>query len=78
MADFATVPPPGGALLTDAERERFAGWLEFESRNSEAMAEVMVKQNLPEVIIKRERAWAAATKIVADHLRRSESMTIGG
>ncbi len=56
--------------LTDAERERFAVYLEMESKSSEEMArqvETLGAAHAP--MVKKMRAEAMAQKIVAMNLR---------
>jgi hypothetical protein len=62
--------------LTDAERERFALWLEFEAKNGDDMAAIMEKNGMPAVLIKKERAEAMAAKVIAKKLRSIESFTV--
>jgi hypothetical protein len=56
-------------LLTAAERERFASWLEFEAENGEKMAVQMATISVPEFMVKKERAEAMAAKVIAAKLR---------
>lgn len=72
-------------FLTDAERNRFADWLEFDAAQSNAMAKQMdTFATQPgggahyAVLAKRERAEAMAALIIAKKLRSTESVTIGG
>ena len=55
-------------LLTDAERDRFAAYLEQGSSSDEAMADQVDKIG-PPVFAKKLRAEALAAKIVAAKLR---------
>jgi len=65
-------------LLTDAERARFAEYLEAESTSADAIGEQMAKLGgLPAELAKRERIYAAACRMVAAKLRPGEAMTIG-
>lgn len=63
-------------LLTDAERQRFAQYLEEEAHTDEAMADQMEQVRVPEVLVKKLRMEAAAARIIAAKLRSIESMSI--
>lgn len=63
-------------LLSDAERERFASWLEFEAESCEKMADGLATIGAPEAFIKKERAEAMAAKVIAQKLRSTETMTV--
>lgn len=63
-------------LLTDAEKERFASWLEFEAKTGDDMAAMMEKNGMPAELVKRERAEAMAAKIIAKKIRSYETMTV--
>lgn len=52
-------------LLTDAEKERFATWLEFEAKTGMEMVAIMEKNGMPAVLIQKERAEAMAAKVMA-------------
>ena len=67
-------------LLTDAERDRFATWLEQEAETGELMAAQMDKMAGPHFVLlaKKERVEAMSAKIVAKKLRETQSMTVGG
>lgn len=65
-----------GLLLTDAERERFAAYLEREAASNEAMARQMEQIKVPEAVIKRERLKALAARMIAENLRSTESVSI--
>ncbi len=56
-------------LLTPAERERFASWLEREAEMDETMAEQVVKISGPEGLAKKYRVEAMAAKVIAQKLR---------
>lgn len=64
-------------LLTDAERNRFATWLEQEAMQGDAMAKQMEGMNMPKELITRERNEALAAKIIANKLRSTESVSVG-
>ena len=63
-------------LLTDAECDRFARWLEHQAQTSLNMAEQGKKVNLP-MLVQKETAEAMAYTVVAKILRSTESMRIG-
>lgn len=65
-----------GLLLTDAERERFAAYLEREAASDEAMANQMAAIKAPEAGIKKYRTQALAARMVAAKLRSIESASI--
>ncbi len=58
-------------LLTAAERQRFADWLDREADAGQAIAGQFEKLNpaVAEALLKRERAEVAAAKIIAAKLR---------
>lgn len=68
-------------LLTQAERDRFATWLEQEASDGEAMAkqiETMAGGAPPFLLLaKKERSEALAARIIAAKLRSIESVTVG-
>lgn len=65
-------------LLDVKEREKFITWLEQEALNSNGMAEEMAKLGtMHEPMAKRLRTKATACTIIAEDLRRTESMSIG-
>ena len=66
-------------MLTPAERDRFATWLEYEAETDEQMArqaESLGPAHKP--IVSKIRVEAMAASIVAKKLRSIESETIGG
>lgn len=65
-------------FLTDAERDRFARWLEMEADTDKGMIEQAKELPHMEVMVKRMTARMHAYLIVADVLRKTESMTISG
>lgn len=70
-----------GLMLTDAERERFASWLENEAASSDALVEQMVKLGTSmsmSDLAKKYRVNGMAQRLVAKLLRSIESQTIGG
>ena len=77
MSDFPTNAPSGSALLTDAEKARFGTWLEFEAQQCAAMADLMVKQGMPDQLVKKERLEAMAAAIMAKKIRSYERMEVG-
>ena len=62
-------------LLTAAERERFATYLEQEAATDEIMAEQVAKIG-PEILAKKYRAEALAARVIAQKLRSIEGQTI--
>ena len=68
-----------GLLLDDAERHRFAEYLEREAQSASAMAEQIEKTAGPvgAVLGKQERLYAAAATLIAKRLRATESFSIG-
>jgi hypothetical protein len=64
-------------LLTDAERQRFAEWLENEATTAKALIEQMEKLGVPAPLIAREKAEAGAALLIARRLRTTESYSIG-
>ena len=64
-------------LLTPAERERFAAYLENEARADEALAEQISKIG-PEILAKKYRVEALAARVIAKKLREIEDQVIGG
>jgi hypothetical protein len=64
--------------LTDAERLKFADYCDRSAADAEGIAKQMATLPGPmmEVLVKRERAKAAAYRIVSNHLRNAESMTL--
>ena len=70
------MPDENGLLLTPAERERFANYLEREADTDAAMAEEIAKIG-PEILAKKYRTEALAPRIVAQKLRSIEDQTIG-
>lgn len=63
-------------LLTDAERSRFAQWLEHEAKTAKGLIEQMEKIGVPEPLITREKAELGAALLIARKLRMTESFTI--
>lgn len=64
-------------LLSDAERARFADWLEHEAETAKAIIGQMEKLGINEALVKREKLEAAAALMIARKLRGTESMSIG-
>ena len=67
-------------LLTAAERNRFASWLENEAKTAEKMIEQMKKlpESIATVLIMREELERSAALILARKLRSIEDQSIGG
>ena len=65
-------------LLTDAERDRFATYLEREAATDDSMAKQAATIPGMDPVVKRYRMMAAAKMIVAQQLRNIEVQTIGG
>ena len=66
-------------LLSDKERDRFLSWLEMEAESDKQMIEQTKKLGKHgEIVAKHLTAKMNAKLIVADQLRRTESMTIRG
>jgi hypothetical protein len=65
-------------LLSDAERERFAAYLERDAVSSEGIAEQMQKLGGPVIEPLRQQvlAEAAACRIIAKKLRSTESQRV--
>lgn len=64
-------------LLTDAERERFATYLELEAESDEGIATQMeTLPHVPQALVKKLRTEGMAAKIIAAKLRSAESMSI--
>jgi hypothetical protein len=63
-------------LLSDAERVRFADWLEWEADQSDGMAAQMDKLNdgMMRHLAKVHRTEAAAMRLILKRLRDTESM----
>lgn len=66
-------------LLTDAERLKFADYLEMDAESSEKVAIQFEKLGGPPMVMlaKQERTIAAASRLIAKRLRSVESMSIG-
>lgn len=62
-------------LLTRAERDRFAAYLENEARSDEELAKQVDKIG-PEVLAKKYRVEALAARVIAKKLREIEDQTI--
>ena len=62
-------------LLTAAERDRFATWLEREAATAKGLAAQAEKINAAEFIVKKLRAEAAAALIIASKLRSTEEFS---
>lgn len=65
-------------LLTAAERDRFATWLEREIETSKGMIQQMEKMPNMRPFIDKYKREMTAYLIVARILRSTEDMTIGG
>ena len=65
-------------LLTRAERERFAAWLEYEAASDEVIIKHMEKIPGTEPMAKRMKLRMAAYRIVAMDLRSVEEVTVEG
>jgi hypothetical protein len=65
-------------LLTNAERERFARWLENEARTSKVLIEQMEKLSMGAVIVQHERQEMEAALIIARKIRQTEGFSVGG
>jgi hypothetical protein len=63
-------------LLTDAERDRFAAYLERDVEGSRAILSQMEKVGGPDVLIRQIRTEMVAAEIVAKKLRSIESTSI--
>lgn len=63
-------------LLTPAERDRFAAYLENEARTDEVMAKQIDKVG-PEILAKKYRVEALAARVIAKKLRSIEDQVIG-
>lgn len=66
-----------GALLSDEERHRFAGWLEREIVSGEAMIGQFETMKLPAALVTRKKNELLAAKIILQQLRSIESVTVG-
>ena len=65
-------------LLTDEERMRFADWLELEARTATGLIEQLEKLGqYAAPLVAREKAEAAAARLIAAKLRGIQSMSIG-
>lgn len=66
-------------ILTDAERAKFAEYLETDIASSEAIIRQMENlRGLPDAMVRIIRAEIAAMKIVAKRLRNTTTETLGG
>lgn len=63
-------------ILTQAERDKFALWLEQESKQSELTRKLMIDNKMPTVLIQREGSEALAARIIATKLRQTESFDV--
>lgn len=64
-------------MLTTAERERFAAWLEQDAHSTAKMVELLNQTTHGAIVGKKMKAEAAAMFFVAYKLRSIEDMTIG-
>ena len=65
-------------LLSDSESRRFIFWLESEAPSAEGIAQQMASMGgVHEMLAKQEREYAAAARLIAARLRRTERMSIG-
>ena len=62
--------------LTQAERDKFAEFLEQEAKSAEGILAQMEKVPVPEVLKRRYRAEALAQAVVAKMLRATETMDV--
>lgn len=65
-------------LLTAAERDRFATWLEREIETGKGMVQQMEKLPNMNLFIEKYKREMTAYLIVARVLRNTEDMTLGG
>lgn len=66
-------------LLSDAERRRFADWLEHEAETgSELVRQLELLPGIPTGMVNRQRAEASAAALIAAKLRATESSVIEG
>jgi hypothetical protein len=56
-------------LLTQAERDKFAAWLENEARTDMGMVEQMATIGTPDMVLTRYRQEATAAMLIARKLR---------
>ncbi len=64
--------------LDQHERDKFAAYLEQDSESDSSMIEQLIKVGMaPEQLIKKMKAEAVASRIVALKLRSIETETIG-
>lgn len=71
--------PAQAIMLTQAERDKFAAYLEQDARSDDQMGTQMEKLGGPMAIMaKRYKAKAAAKLVVAMELRSIEDMSVGG
>lgn len=65
-------------MLTEAERVKFADYLELEADSNEQLAAEMGKtpSGLIEALAKKYRMEAAAMRLVANRLRATESQAV--
>jgi len=65
-------------LLNDDERQKFAHYLEQSAHSADGIAtqmEILKSPTLAE-LARRERVYAAAARLIADRLRKTESQTV--
>ena len=65
-------------LLTQAERDRFAEYADFEATSCSGIADQMKKSGVTAAFREHAKRLAAAYRIVSADLMRVESMEIGG
>jgi hypothetical protein len=64
-------------LLTQAEREKFAAYLEQEAASDEAIIRQGQKMGMHESLLKQWRLQVLAATVVAKKLRSAESVQLG-
>lgn len=64
-------------MLTQAEREKFADYLEREALSDAAMVKRMEEMKVPEEMIKRLRIETMAARVICLKLRSISTDTIG-
>lgn len=67
-----------GYLLTAAERERFATYLEQEATTADEMAKQMETIKVPAAFVQKVRSEALAARIIAAKLRSITTETVCG
>ncbi len=65
-------------LLTTEEQNRFVVYCQQEADSYREMAKTMEDNGIPDVLVKRQKQYAAAYAIVATHLASMEPFTVGG